>query len=248
MSWNNDKSCLVISRTGPFVGGKILHELWFQKGPAPIEYFREFGAEFYVHVLKPKRKKLSANSVPGLCVGYCDKRDGYRIYDALKIVISRFKSTVQNERKDVKAEGTKRDPSLIRTPPVIYLRSRPCVGEENQIFRNVIQKVRLWEMETMMLVMAVMMLQMQITAMTASSTSAEIFRITSNIPRLVRHTNKQWKVLTGGTWQAEMNIEIASITENKIFELVPCPQNKWIIGVKWVLKRKKILCDIRQDR
>lgn len=119
--------------------------LWFQKDAAPIEHFCQIGTECYLkQFLRPKQKKWSEKSVPGILVCYCEDCDGNRLYVVPKIVTSRdvvFKLTVQNEREDVKSEGTKNYLSLTQYPPVIFSRSGPCVDGGNQKIGNIIQIV-----------------------------------------------------------------------------------------------------------
>jgi len=64
----------ILNRSGPTkVPDKTPYELWMGN-EAPI------GTECFVHVPKQKRQKLDAKSVKGYLIGYCDNKDGYRVY------------------------------------------------------------------------------------------------------------------------------------------------------------------------
>uniref|UniRef100_A0A5S6Q658 Integrase catalytic domain-containing protein n=1 Tax=Trichuris muris TaxID=70415 RepID=A0A5S6Q658_TRIMR len=74
-------ACHVLNRTGPTaVKGKSPFELWFKRGPAPIDHFRVFGAECFVHVPKQRRRKWDKKAAAGRFLGYYDEKDGYKIW------------------------------------------------------------------------------------------------------------------------------------------------------------------------
>lgn len=71
-----------------------------------------------------KRKKWSSKSVPGLLVGYCDERDGYRVYVAHRDVTSKdviFKPSNSSQERDIKVEGTEKTNDAISVV-------KPCVS------------------------------------------------------------------------------------------------------------------------
>lgn len=73
-------ACHVINRTGPSaIARKSPIEVWLRKGPAAINHFQAFGSECYVHVPKQRRQKWSPKAVKGILVGYCGKKNGYRV-------------------------------------------------------------------------------------------------------------------------------------------------------------------------
>ncbi|KRX34433.1 Retrovirus-related Pol polyprotein from transposon TNT 1-94 [Trichinella murrelli] len=85
-------ACHVLNRTGPTtVKGKSPMELWFKRDPVSIDHFHVFGTECFVHVPKQRRRKWEKKSVAGRFMGYCDEKDGYRIWmpDINQIVTSR---------------------------------------------------------------------------------------------------------------------------------------------------------------
>jgi hypothetical protein len=45
-----------------------------------VDHLTIFGTECYVHIPDQKRQKLDVKAVKGYLVGYCDNKDGYRIY------------------------------------------------------------------------------------------------------------------------------------------------------------------------
>ncbi|KRX61766.1 Retrovirus-related Pol polyprotein from transposon TNT 1-94 [Trichinella sp. T9] len=94
-------ACHVLNRTGPTtVKGKSPMELWFKRDPGSIDHFHVFGTECFVHVPKQRRWKWEKKSVAGRFMGYCDEKDGYRIWlpDINQIVTT--DSSEKNEEED----------------------------------------------------------------------------------------------------------------------------------------------------
>ncbi|KRX34591.1 Retrovirus-related Pol polyprotein from transposon TNT 1-94 [Trichinella murrelli] len=85
-------ACNVLNRIGPTtVKGKSQIELWFKRDPVSIDHFHGFRTECFVHVPKQLQRKWEKKSVAGRLMGYCDEKDGYRIWlpDINQIVTSR---------------------------------------------------------------------------------------------------------------------------------------------------------------
>ncbi|XP_003376315.1 retrovirus-related Pol polyprotein from transposon TNT 1-94 [Trichinella spiralis] len=73
-------ACYVLNRTGPTtVKGKSPKELWFKRDLVSIDHFHQ------------RRRKWEKKSVAGRFMGYCDEKDGYRIWlpDINQIITSR---------------------------------------------------------------------------------------------------------------------------------------------------------------
>ncbi|KRX72067.1 Retrovirus-related Pol polyprotein from transposon TNT 1-94 [Trichinella sp. T6] len=76
-----ETACHVLNRTGPTtVKGKSPMELWFKRDLVSIDHFHVFGTECFVRVPKQRRRKWEKKSVAGRFMGYCDEKDGYRIW------------------------------------------------------------------------------------------------------------------------------------------------------------------------
>ncbi|KRZ82363.1 Retrovirus-related Pol polyprotein from transposon TNT 1-94, partial [Trichinella sp. T8] len=85
-------ACNTLNRIGPTtVKGKSPMELWFKRDPVSIDHFHGFGTECFVHVPKQLQRKREKKSVAGRLMGYCDEKDGYRVWlpDINQIVTSR---------------------------------------------------------------------------------------------------------------------------------------------------------------
>jgi hypothetical protein len=101
----------ILNRSGPTkVDGKTPYELWYGK-EAVMDHLKIFGTECFVHVPKQRRQKLDAKSIKGYLVGYCDNKDGYRVYVAEQdtVILSRdviFKEETETvcEQIEQKAE------------------------------------------------------------------------------------------------------------------------------------------------
>ena len=92
----------VLNRTGPSsVDGKSPIELWTGQECYPINHFRPFGSECFVHVPKPLRRKWCSKSKKGILVGYCHETDGYRVLVENKVITSRdvdFVPLIKNDK------------------------------------------------------------------------------------------------------------------------------------------------------
>lgn len=70
----------ILNRTGPTpVKEKSPIELWSKK-TVSLDHFKVFGTKCFVHLPKQKRKKFDKKSNKSHFVGYCEEKDGYRIW------------------------------------------------------------------------------------------------------------------------------------------------------------------------
>lgn len=70
----------VLNHTGPTpVKHKSPIELW-NKRTVNFDHLKVFGTECFVHIPKQKRQKFDEKGNKGCLVGYCGKKDGYRIW------------------------------------------------------------------------------------------------------------------------------------------------------------------------
>lgn len=60
-----------------------------------VEHFKAFGTECYVHVPKQKRQKWDKKGQKGFFVGYCDEKDGYRIWIKDKYTVAILSSNLK---------------------------------------------------------------------------------------------------------------------------------------------------------
>ena len=70
---------------------KTPYELWTGK-TIDVYHLKIFSTVLYVHIPKPKRQKLGSKAMKGYLIGYCDGKDGYRVYISCKddAVLSRY--------------------------------------------------------------------------------------------------------------------------------------------------------------
>jgi len=239
-------ACHVINRTGPTSDGKTPYELWYNRGSAPVEHFRPFGSPCFVHVPKQKRSKWSKKSNPGKLVGYCDERDGFRVYDGTKVVTSRDVVFRPYDEGNNGAEGTvnkvKSVPINIPGPrPVSLLDLRSNHDESDD---DVFQDTDGGQSD-----------DGQVNDGQVSDDQSSPDGADGGRPQRQRrppaYLNDYVTLAEAGPtygeavkssdwwhWQSAMNEEMKSLEENKVFELVTLPKNKRAIGVKWVLVKK----------
>lgn len=216
----------VINRTGPTSEGSTPYELWFKKGLAPIDHFRAFGTKCFVHLPKQKRKKWSAKSIPGILVGYCGERDGYRVYDGQKVIISRdvvFKPVMNKEAEDKELvdNGKEKSPNLSFSPKLTS--SEFTRVNSNQYTDDVGSSDRGSE-DCRPKRQRQPPTYLQDYVMIAEA--GPDFKDVVNSP--------EWY-----HWQSAMNDEMESLKENDVYELVSLPTDKKAIGVKWIFTKKK---------
>ncbi|KRZ09242.1 Retrovirus-related Pol polyprotein from transposon TNT 1-94 [Trichinella zimbabwensis] len=88
-------------------------QLWFKRDPVSSDHFHVFRAESFMHVPKQRRRKWEKKSVAGHFMGYCDEKDGYRIWlpDINQIVTSQDVLFKPEEIRLSSQMSVKADPS-----------------------------------------------------------------------------------------------------------------------------------------
>ncbi|KRZ26987.1 Retrovirus-related Pol polyprotein from transposon TNT 1-94 [Trichinella pseudospiralis] len=240
-------ACHVLNRTGPTtVKGKSPMELWFKRDPVSIDHFHVFGTECFVHVPKQRRRKWEKKSVAGRFMGYCDEKDGYRIWlpDINQIVTSRdvlFKPEEirLSSQMSVKADSSEKNEEE-DDPDAEELRM-----ELNSQWTS---KEAECEVETKM------EREEEKSEQASRSNKQEEVALSSKRVRKMPNYLSDY-VLTAQTpspssfheamqsvdaadWRKAMEEELHSLEENSVWTLVDPPSGKKVLDSRWVLRIK----------
>uniref|UniRef100_A0A5S6Q053 Reverse transcriptase Ty1/copia-type domain-containing protein n=1 Tax=Trichuris muris TaxID=70415 RepID=A0A5S6Q053_TRIMR len=235
-------ACHVLNRTGPTaVNGKSPVELWFKRGPACIDHLRVFGADCFVHVPKQRRHKWDKKSVPGRFTGYCDEKDGYRVWlpDEGRVVVSR--DVIFKPEEIVPSTELCIKPTESTSDGLEVVLSKRCVEVGAEEWTSTKRKVE----------------EDVNTEPPAEQEEAQSDPQPSRSKRLVTKPKKYLTdyVLSAEAsfpttfreamesaeavhWSKAMNEELCSLKENSVWSLVDLPPGKNVLNTRWVLRVK----------
>ena len=201
------------------VENKTPIEAWSRQKPS-AKHLRVFGCMCYVHIPAAKRSKLDENSEKGIFLGYNSHLKGYRVYNVRtkKLIIIRDvefnESAAWNWQEEMEEKG-----NII----VLQLQSEGLEQQEREALDST-----------------------TITSSQSTSTS------TNSPPRKTRPLQEIYETCNFAIiepesfeaaakqeeWRHAIEEEIRMIEKNNTWELVEKPENKEVIGVKWVYKTK----------
>ena len=225
----------VLNHTGQSpVAGKSLFELWSKKEPLDICHLKIFGSDCYIHVPKQKRKKWNPKSVKGILVGYCDDKDGYRVYvpELNKVVSSRdvilasekiIKSIELVELSLGEIEKPNESETLNRGKKSFNdeelnvsqeLAEKSGEGMQNSVLLDEVDSVR--ELRDRSKINHPSHLQYATLAVTEAVDPV-------SFEQAMKSSEKKF-------WKLAADDEINSLHENDVLELVDCPKGNEIIG------------------
>nr|UBX54621.1 transposon Pol polyprotein [Lupinus angustifolius] len=201
------------------IEGKSPIEAWSGRKPS-AKHLRVFGSICYIHVPKEKRHKLEDKTIRGIFLGYSTQSKGYRIYnlETKKLIISRDVEVDESAAWNWNEGKIERHNISIPT-------------QQPQVTREVEEATE--DPGTP-------------TTLPHEQSSPE------SSPRRVRslvdiYETCNLAIVEPGSfeeasrqevWVKAMEEEIKMIEKNNTWELVDCPKDKDIIGVKWVHKTK----------
>jgi hypothetical protein len=223
---------------------KTPYELWFGR-PASIKHFKVFGRTCYIKNNDENIGKYDDRADEGIFLGYATNSKGYRCYnkrlhklvDCIDVKVdeelpvrnissdeSRTEDTVEDEDEQVQGSEREEDESdedvniqtdtsqqkEAKSPLRIIRKNHP----ENQIIGDINEGVQT---------------RRKLIKDTKQSHVAFLSMIE---PTNFEEARKE------EDWIRAMNEELDQIEKNKTWELVPRPENKNVIGSKWVFKNK----------
>ncbi|KRX70035.1 Retrovirus-related Pol polyprotein from transposon TNT 1-94 [Trichinella sp. T6] len=240
-------ACNVLNRIGPTtVKIKSQMELWFKRDPVSIDHFHGFGTECFVHVPKQLQRKWKKKSVAGRLIGYCDEKDGYRIWlpDINQIITSR---------------GVLFKPEKIRLPSQMSVKADSSEKNEDEDDSDA-EELRLelnsqWtSKEAKCEVETKMEREEEKSEQASRSNKQEEVALSSKQVRKMLNYLSDY-VLTAQTlspssfheamqsvdaadWRKAMEEELHSLEENSVWTLVDPPSGKKVLDSRWVLRIK----------
>ncbi|KRX78876.1 Retrovirus-related Pol polyprotein from transposon TNT 1-94 [Trichinella sp. T6] len=215
-------ACNVLNRIGPItVKGKSQMELCFKRDPVSIDHFHGFGTECFVHVPKQLQRKWEKKSVAGRLIGYCDEKDGYRIWlpDINQIITSR---------------GVLFKPEKIRLPSQMSVKADSSEKNEDEDDSDA-EELRLelnsqWTSKEAKCEVETKMEREEEKSEQASR---------SNKQEEVALSSKQaMQSVDAADWRKAMEEELHSFEENSVWALVDPPSGKKVLDSRWVLRIK----------
>ena len=220
-----------------------------------VANLRVFGCVSYVHIPENQRKKLDPKSRKLLFVGYPDGTKGYKFYDpiGLKFIRSRDAMFVETQFHDFgedKRPLTAFDQKKEQNVPVIIKETPTQAGKDfdlNPIIENVNMDAEINDNEPVGVTYEERFMnevqnigerrqrrppqRFDEECYIANDLTAEI-----NEPANI---NEAYSGEHGHDWRKATDSEFHSLIENDTWELVPLPDNRNIVGSRWVFKVKR---------
>ena len=203
------------------VDGMTPHEAWYGYKPK-VSHLRVFGCDAYTHIPKDERAKFDSKSRKCILLGYGQQTKGYRLFDPVKrkVIYSRDVHFNEAEKEDKTVSDT--DSSSNHRVVLDFSTESEIETEaessddsvsEPQLRRSTRERHQpnYYGIEQSHLT------QIQSQPMT--------FEEASSCPESSR-------------WSEAMEMEMRSLKDNDVWELVQLPAGKKAIGSKWVYKVK----------
>lgn len=199
---------------------KTPYELWFKRKPK-VGYFKVFGCIAYAHIPSQRREKFDEKGEKYIFIGYSEESKAYRLFkpDTKELVISR--DVIFDELSSWKWEDS-------TTPHISHkdnnaseddISSNTCPSPQPEVSRS-----RIAPTDSDSPPLKVRSLQ-------------DIYESTS-LALFACEPQKYEEAIKDQVWIQAMNEEIATINKNQTWELVDKPNDKDVIGLKWVYKIK----------
>ncbi|RVW26239.1 Retrovirus-related Pol polyprotein from transposon TNT 1-94 [Vitis vinifera] len=207
------------------------YEAWYGRKPW-VSHLKVFGSVAYTLIDSHNRSKLDEKSVKCIFIGYCSQSKGYKLYNPVsgKIIVSR------NVVFDEKASWTWRvseDGALVE----ISSESEVAQSEDQQ------PSVQIPASPTPSHSPSSPNLSSSSSSQSSEETPPRKFRSLRDIYEttqvlFVADPTTFEEAVEKEEWCSAMKEEIAAIEKNETWELVELPEDKNVIGVKWVFRTK----------
>ena len=202
------------------------YEAWNGSKP-DVSHLREFGCPCYAHVPKDERKKLDPKAKKCIFLGYGDCVKGYRLYDESRshVMYSRDVKFDESNSRVVKEEsdaGESCKPEAVMDPEKNELEEN---DENNSTDEDMAEKEEAVE------------LRRSERERREPNKYGEWVTLAADLesPSTYKAAMRDDK---SKDWQGAMMKEMKSLNSNKVWDLVPLPAGRKIIGSKWVYKVK----------
>lgn len=213
---------------------KTPFELWTLEKP-DLSHIRIFGSIAYAHITKESRKKFDAKSKKCVLVGYQGDSKNYRLYDpsADKVIVSR--DVIFNETINAKSEND--------NGSVVTIKSEAIENNENAIDRQAINDDSFLDYEDAN--DEVQQANVKENPKSYELRNHETIKAPNRYSACFAFYNEPktyqeaMQSKDSDKWRDAIDEELKAHERNKTWELLPLPENKNIIGCKWVFKIKE---------
>ncbi|KAH9768805.1 hypothetical protein KPL71_011738 [Citrus sinensis] len=194
------------------VRDKTPFEAWYGYKPS-LKFLRIFGCLCFTHVPQISRDKLDKRALPGIFIGYSSVAKAYKVFQPQtgKIIISKDVHFMEDEEWNW--DDAKKMDSTSKKPKLKF----PIMDTADQSIED-------WENETV-----------DDRPIRGTRPLSDVYQ-RCNVAVCEPTNYKEAK--TDQNWVTAMNEELFMIEKNKTWELADRPQNRKVIGVKWVYKTK----------
>jgi hypothetical protein len=207
---------------------KTPHELWFGEKPK-MDHLKVFGCKAEVHIPKEKRTKLSDKSETLIFVGYSANHKAYRFLnlETNQITISRDAFFLENnsEKDNTVKVTSSSENNMIFLEPLSTKKNVDSDDEDFLGFDVATEAANVRRSE-----------RIKVLSKPDYRENAEIVIEKERDPLTFKEAISS---KAADKWKMAMDSEMASISENKTWELVSLPPGKSVIGSKWVFKQKE---------
>ena len=217
------------------------YEAWNGSKPS-VDSLRVFGCSAYAHVPKAERRKLDPKTRKCVLLGYGTVQKGYRLYDLHQRKVIHSRDVVFDETS---MPGIKTETNSLSEYVELEVEEEPSVKqtEITHIPDDTSEKTSGMEQ-------AVADESAVSSPTSAESTLRRSTRIRQEPDRYVDNlalTSTEQDPLSvaeaksssdSAMWEEAMEREMKSLQQNKVWELVPLPTDRKVVGSKWVFKRK----------
>ena len=215
------------------------------KGEKPdVSHLRIFGSVCFAHIPKDERKKLDAKSRPCFFLGYGDRYKGYRLFDKTRSKIIHSRDVLFDESRmycdpvsvsnDSEPIGIVNHKEVKTDSPREELLSPP-EGDRKDVRESDRKDVREGDRKDV--------------RETDSSTdnprrsgrdrkSPDRYGEWASVAVTPRSFREAVTSPDKNLWKAAMQSEIDSLSKNEVWDLVPLPEGRKVVGSKWVFKIK----------
>ena len=194
------------------VCGMTPHEAWTGHKPN-VDKLRVFGCQVFVHIPKDERKKLDSKSRKCVLLGYGADTKGYRIYDPLKGKAFHSRDVIFNEQKYGFDEPIQ---DAQQKHVQIEFSDEVSDTESSQLVPQPPPQPRRSERERR---------------------RTDFYGFQCNLTDVKEPTSVN-DALATQEWMDAMRLEIDSLHENHVWEVVELPKGRKPVGSKWVYKVK----------
>ena len=193
-----------------------------------------FGSDAYAHVSRDERTKFDTKTRKCIMVGYGDVTKGYRLYDTTegKIIHSR---DVQFNEEVKECQQNKQDTAESDYQLIVEFSEASEIEMDDTTQPEQVQESSPLEPRRS----------------TRIRKQPDYYgQESSNVCEVPQSPVSYWEATTGPdkkTWETAMEVEMTSLRENHVWDLVKLPAGKRTVGSKWVYKVKLELMDLCRD-